>query len=90
MNHIRILYILTLALLSLTSCKQEASYVLKEPFGQDTMSIKTDEFEEQGTETVKLNKKHFDRQKYDEKLRYDRAIDKILTKARKWDPNQVK
>ena len=75
---------------SFIACKEEASYVLKEPFGEDTMSIKADEFEDQAADTVKLNKKNFDRQKYDEKMRYDRAIDKILTKARKWDPNQVK
>lgn len=72
----------------LAACKQEPQYQLREPFGLNTMSVVDDN--ELGPDVVKIPKKNFDRGKWEEKQRHNRAIKKILKQARDWDPKQQK
>lgn len=82
--------ILFLILLSgfLSACKQEPTYQLKDPYGADTMSAKADEYEDLGVDVLKVKKKNFDRQKYNEKQRKEYALTKLIKNARKWDPRE--
>jgi len=70
----------------LSGCKQEPQYQLKDPYGSDTMSAKADEYEDVGVDVLKVRKKNFDRQKYNEKQRKEYALTKMIKNARKWDP----
>jgi hypothetical protein len=69
---------------SVSACKKEPEYQLKEPFGLDTMSAADDS--ELGIDIVKIPKKNFDRGKWEEKQRHNLAIKKILKQARDYDP----
>ena len=50
------------------------------------MSAKADEYEDVGVDVLKVRKKNFDRQKYNEKQRKEYALTKMIKNARKWDP----
>jgi hypothetical protein len=80
-----------LVLIALTSaCKQEPVYQLKDPYGDDTMSAKADEFEDTGVDVLKVKKKNFDRQKWNEIQRKEQALKKIVKQAREYDPSGKK
>lgn len=82
-------YLLILvSFLSYAACKQEPVYQLKDPYGAGTMSAKADEFDDVGVDQLKIRKKNFDRQKWNEKERKNRAIRKVIKQARDWDPKQ--
>ncbi len=88
---IRLIQIISLSVLSCVgavSCKQEPQYQLREPFGMNTMTAADDS--DLGPDIVRIPKKNFDRTKWEEKQRHDRAIKKILKQARDWDPKQQK
>ncbi len=70
------------------ACKQEPQYQLKEPFGLNTMTSVDDS--DLAPDIIKIPKKNFDRAKWEEKQRHDRAIKKILKQARDFDPKQNK
>jgi hypothetical protein len=83
----RLVHLIILAIIpgaGFQACKQEPQYQLREPFGLNTMSA-VDEGE-LGPDIVRIPKKNFDRGKWEEKQRHNRAIKKILKQARDWDP----
>ncbi len=78
--------LMSLLVISVVACKQEPTYQLKDPYGSGTMSAVTDEFDDVGVDVLKVRRKNFDRQKYNEKRRKDYALNKLIKNARKWDP----
>lgn len=82
------LIFLVLVLVSLSACKQEPQYELKEPFGKNTIAAADDL--ERESNIIKIPKKNFDRKKWQEKERHNYAIKKIIKQAREWDPSEGK